>query len=149
MQGSNYGIKIEVDLLGITDYVSRSVDVEKWGADIIGIHTAIDEQMQGGHPFERLKEICSKVNIPVAVAGGINSETVVDAVSAGAKIIVVGGAICKATDIKAATENLKKAISQIEKRSQRDFFKRTSSEDVREILEQGLNCKYIRWQPSP
>ena len=90
--------------------------------------------MQGSSPFERLKEICSKVNIPVAVAGGINSETVVDAVSAGARIIIVGGAICKATDIKVATENLKKAILNREKIAE-NFFKRTSSDDVREILE--------------
>ncbi len=132
--GKNYGIKIEVDLLGITDCVSRSIEAEKWGADIIGIHTAIDEQMQGSSPFEKLKEICSKVNIPVAVAGGINSETVVDAVNAGAKIMVVGGAICKATDIKTAVGNLKKAISNREKIAE-NFFKRTSSDDVREILE--------------
>ena len=132
--GKNYGIKIEVDLLGIADSVSRSIEVEKWGADFVGIHTAIDEQMQGSSPFERLKEICSKVNIPVAVAGGMNSETVADAVNAGAKIIIVGGAICKATDIKAATENLKRAISNREKIAE-DFFKRTSSDDVREILE--------------
>ncbi len=132
--GKNYGIKVEVDLLGITDCVSRSIEVEKWGVDFIGIHTAIDEQMQGSSPFERLKEICSNVNIPGAVAGGINSETVVDAVNEGKKIIVVGGAICKATDIKTATENLKKAISSREKIAG-DFFKRTSSDDVREILE--------------
>ena len=132
--GKNYGIKVEVDLLGITDCVSRSIEVEKWGADFVGIHTAIDEQMQGSSPFERLKEICSKVSIPVAVAGGMNSETVADAVNAGAKIIIVGGAICKATDIKAATENLKRAISNREKIAE-DFFKRTSSDDVREILE--------------
>jgi 3-hexulose-6-phosphate synthase/6-phospho-3-hexuloisomerase len=90
--------------------------------------------MQGRSPFEKLKEICSQVSIPVAVAGGINSETVVDAVDAGAKIIVVGGAICKAADIKTATENLKKAISSREKIAE-EFFKRTSSDDVREILE--------------
>jgi 3-hexulose-6-phosphate synthase/6-phospho-3-hexuloisomerase len=132
--GKNYGIKIEVDLLGIADSVSRSTEVEKWGADFVGIHTAIDEQMQGSSPFERLKEICSKVNIPVAVAGGMNSETVADAVNAGAKIIIVGGAICKATDIKTATGNLKRAISNREKIAE-NFFKRTSSDDVREILE--------------
>jgi len=132
--GKNYGIKIEVDLLGIADCVSRSIEVEKWGADFVGIHTAIDEQMQGSSPFERLREICSKVNIPVAVAGGMNSETVADAVNAGAKIIIVGGAICKATNIKTATENLKKAISNREKIAE-VFFKRTSSNDVREVLE--------------
>ncbi|MCP4430857.1 MAG: bifunctional hexulose-6-phosphate synthase/ribonuclease regulator, partial [Gammaproteobacteria bacterium] len=116
------------------DSVDRAIDVEKWGADIVGIHTAIDEQMQGNSHFDVLKEICSKVNIPVAVAGGINSETVVDAVNAGAKIIVVGGAICKATDIKTATDNLKRAISSREKVAA-DHFKRASSENIRDILE--------------
>ncbi len=132
--GKNYGIKVEVDLLGVADCVSRSIDIEKWGADFIGIHTAIDEQMQGGSPFEKLKEVCSKVNIPVAVAGGINSETVVDAVNAGAKIIIVGGAICKATNIKRATGNLKEAISTRQKVAE-DLFKRASGNDIREILE--------------
>ncbi len=132
--GRNYGIKIEVDLLGVSNCVGRAIDVEKWGADIVGIHTAIDEQMQGNRPFGALKEICTKVNIPVAVAGGINSETVIDAVNAGAEIIVVGGAICKSTDIKTATFNLKKAISNGEKLVA-DQFQRTSSDDIREILE--------------
>ena len=139
-------IKVEVDLLGVADCVSRSIAVEKWGADFIGVHTAIDEQMQGRSPFEKLKEICSQVSIPVAVAGGINSETVVDAVNAGAKIVIVGGAICKATDIKTATKKLKNAISTREKVAE-EFFKRTSGDDVREILEKVSTGKYIRWQP--
>jgi len=132
--GKNYGIKIEVDFLGIADCAERAIDVEEWGADFIGVHTAIDEQMLGNDPFERLSKICSKVNIPVAVAGGINSETVVDAVNAGAKIIVVGGAISKATDIKTATTNLKKAILN-RKRIAADFFKRAADDNIHEILE--------------
>jgi len=90
--------------------------------------------MLGRDPFEGLSQICSKVNIPVAVAGGINSETVVDAIDAGARIIIVGGAICKATDVKVATGNLKKAISDRE-RIPVDFFKRASNGNLREILE--------------
>ncbi|ODS32807.1 MAG: thiamine monophosphate synthase [Candidatus Scalindua rubra] len=132
--GGNYGIKVEVDFIGTTDCTDRAISVEKWGADFIGIHTAIDEQMLGNYPFKRLSRICSKVSIPVAVAGGINSETVADAINAGAKIIVVGGAICKATDIKVATANLKKAMSNREKIAA-NFFKRASNGNIREILE--------------
>ena len=132
--GKNYGIKIEVDFLGIADCVERAIDVEEWGADFIGVHTAIDEQMLGNDPFKRLSKICSKVKIPVAVAGGINSETAVDAINAGAKIIVVGGAISKATDIKTATTNLKKAISN-RKRIAADLFKRAADDNIHEILE--------------
>lgn len=132
--GRNYGIKIGVDFLTDTDCVERAMKAEKWGADFVGVHTAIDDQMAGDYPFERLSRVCSKVNIPVAVAGGINSETVVDAVNAGAKIIIGGGAICKATDIKASVNNFKKAISS-RKRFSVDLFKRASSGNIREILE--------------
>ena len=132
--GKNYGIKIGVDFLASIDCVDRAVKVEKWGADFVVVHTAIDDQMLGCDPFEGLSQICSKVNIPVAVAGGINSETVVDAINAGARIIIVGGAICKATDVKVATGNLKKAISD-RKRIPVDFFKRASNGNLREILE--------------
>jgi len=132
--GRNYGIKIGVDFLVDTNCTDRAVMVEKWGADFIGVHTAIDDQMTGNCPFKRLSEICSKVNVSVAVAGGINSETVVDAINAGAKIIIVGGAICKATDIKTATNNLKKAISE-RKRISVDSFKRVSNGNICEILE--------------
>ncbi|MFQ5964858.1 MAG: 3-hexulose-6-phosphate synthase [Candidatus Scalinduaceae bacterium] len=132
--GRNYGIKILVDFLSATDCTDRAIMVEKWGADFIGVHTAIDDQMLGCYPFERLSRICSKVNIPVAVAGGINSETSLYAIKSGARIIIVGGAICKATDIKVATANLKKAI-QDKKRITSSLFKRVSNGDIRKILE--------------
>ena len=45
--GHNYGIKIGVDLLGVENLVKRAEDVEKWGADFVGLHTAIDDQMKG------------------------------------------------------------------------------------------------------
>ena len=132
--GRNYGIKIGVDFLATIDCVDRAVKVEKWGADFVVVHTAIDDQMLGRYPFERLSKICSKVSIPVAVAGGINSETVVDAINAGAKIIVVGGAICKATDVRVAIGNLKKAILDRE-RVPVNLFKRASNGNIRGILE--------------
>lgn len=132
--GKNYGIKIGVDFLGTSDCLRRAEEVEKWGTDFVVVHTAIDDQMMGNCPFERLSEICSKVNIPVAVAGGINSETVIDAINAGARIIIVGGAICKAADIRAATDSLKKAISS-RKRIPVNLFKRAKNGNIREILE--------------
>ncbi|MBI2559611.1 MAG: orotidine 5'-phosphate decarboxylase [Planctomycetes bacterium] len=132
--GYNYGIKIGVDLMGVPDFLERAMEVEKWGANHIGIHTAIDDQMKGVEPFDKLREICSKVNIPVAVAGGINSETVVDAVGAGAQIIIVGGAITKAKDARKATENIREAIIN-KKKTPTELFKRASRENVKMILE--------------
>jgi 3-hexulose-6-phosphate synthase / 6-phospho-3-hexuloisomerase len=132
--GKNYGIKIGVDFLATSDCIERAAEVEKWGTDFVVVHTAIDDQMMGSCPFERLSEICSKVSIPVAVAGGINSETAIDAINAGARIIIVGGAICKAADVGVATGNLKKAISGRERISV-NLFKRATNGNIREILE--------------
>ena len=73
------------------------------------------------------------MKLPVAVAGGINSETVVDAINAGAEIVIVGGAICKAKDVKKATEEIKRAMKNRDK-APTTFFKRTTSSNIAEIL---------------
>ncbi|MDR4505638.1 MAG: orotidine 5'-phosphate decarboxylase [Candidatus Scalindua sp.] len=131
--GRNYGIKIWVDFLTQTDFAERAMRAEELGADFIGVHTPIDDQMRGMHPFESLKQICSKVTIPVSVAGGINSESAVDAVNAGASIVVVGGAICKAVSISGAVADLKKALRDKKKISV-TLYKRVAGADVYEAL---------------
>ena len=52
--------------------------------------------MIGKKPIDILTSIVKKTEIPVAVAGGLNSETVAEIVKAGASIIIVGSAITKA-----------------------------------------------------
>lgn len=129
----NYGAKIEVDLIGVSEPLKRAKEVESLGIDYIGIHCAIDEQMEGKDPFKNLKEIVREVNVPIAVAGGINSETAHRYIEAGASIIIVGGAITKAVDPKAASQNLKKAITK-KIGIKTDLFKRVGLEDVKKIL---------------
>ncbi|MGR3218305.1 MAG: 3-hexulose-6-phosphate synthase [Candidatus Anammoxibacter sp.] len=131
--GHNYGIKIGVDLLGVENLVKRAEDVEKWGADFVGLHTAIDDQMKGKCSLDKLSNLCSSVTLPVAVAGGINSETVVDALNAGAAIVIVGGAISKAKDVRKATEEIMRAMKNC-KKVPTAFFKRTTSSNIAEIL---------------
>ena len=109
-----YGAKIMIDLIGVKNKVKRAQELEKIGADYLCIHIGIDEQMIGKKPLETLKEVVKKTNTPVAVAGGINSETAAELVKAGASIIIVGGAITKAKDVKKATSQIKKAINKKE-----------------------------------
>ena len=75
------------------------------------------------------------VKIPVAVAGGINSENIVDAVKAGASIVIVGGAVTKAQDARKAASDMKKALTSLKKVSTR-LFKRGGEEDISGILKQ-------------
>ena len=49
----NYGCEIIVDMIEVADPVARARRAEELGADYIGIHTAIDEQMRGGRPSRR------------------------------------------------------------------------------------------------
>jgi len=109
-----YGSKIMIDLIGVKEKIRRTQRLEKIGVDYICIHVGIDEQMIGKKPLDTLKKIVKKTEIPVAVAGGLNSETVADVVKAGAMIIIVGGAITKAKDVKKATLQIKKAIDKKE-----------------------------------
>lgn len=109
--GKNYGCEIMVDLMNVNDLSTRAREVEEIGVDYICIHIGIDQQMRGIDPIAELKNISNIVKIPLAIAGGINSETAAKAINAGASIVIVGGAITKAEDAKKATEIIKKAMT--------------------------------------
>jgi len=132
---ANYGFEIIVDMIGVEDVVKRAKEAEELGAHYVGIHTAIDEQMEGISPFEKLRKVAEAVSIPVAVAGGINSETAAEAIEAGASIIIVGGAIIKSPDAKLATANLKRAMKTGQKIETKQF-KRVTGEEIRNIFAQ-------------
>src|SRR5256712_494299 len=87
-------------------------ELEKLGVDYLNMHVSIDEQMIAHTPLQELKAVAAATSIPVAVAGGLNSETVGDALKAGASIVIVGGAIIKAENVAEATRTIKKAIHQ-------------------------------------
>jgi 3-hexulose-6-phosphate synthase / 6-phospho-3-hexuloisomerase len=132
--GREYGTKIVADLLGTSDPVARAKQVAALGVDMIDVHAAIDEQMQGKDPFGLLRAIVAEVGIPVAVAGGIHSENAHQAIEAGASVVIVGGAITKAAEAKRATEDIKRALAEgvsIET----SLFKRASGEEIRPLLE--------------
>ncbi len=131
--GRNYGCEVYVDLLGHPDPVARARQAEAWGAAYVGVHCPIDDQMAGRDPFDVLRRVASAVAIPVACAGGLNSETVVDAVAAGASVVIVGGAINKAEDATAATRAIRGAIDSGE-RVATELFRRGGEESLREIL---------------
>jgi 3-hexulose-6-phosphate synthase/6-phospho-3-hexuloisomerase len=131
---NNYGAEIVVDLIEVRDPAERARAAEAAGAHIIAVHTAIDVQMHGGDPFERLKVVANSVSVPVAVAGGINSETAARAVRNGARIVIVGGAVTKSGDAARATREIKQAMLTGEA-VQTDLYRRVNLENVREVLE--------------
>ncbi len=101
-----YGIRVMVDLIGVKDKVKRAKELEKMGVHYILVHTGIDEQVQGKTPLEDLEKVVKAVNVPVAVAGGLNLQTIPKVVELGATIIIVGGAITKAKDPEDVTRKI-------------------------------------------
>lgn len=129
----NYGGRVMVDLLGVSDPTRRAMELEKMGIDYIGMHTSIDEQMRGKDPFSQLREVSRTVSVPVAVAGGINSETVAKAIDAGASVVIVGGAVIKAKDPQEATRTIKEAIKD-KKVVPAELFKRARGKEIVQIF---------------
>jgi len=131
--GKNYGIQVGVDMLGVEDYVALAKKCADWGAAFINVHLPIDDQMRGILSFDRLRDIARAVTIPVAAAGGINSENVVAAVEAGARIIIIGGAITKAKDPAQATRDIRHAINT-RAAVPTELFRRADESRIREVL---------------
>ena len=108
--GHKFGAEVVVDLLNVADPVARTRRAAELGAAAVCLHIGIDMQMQGRTPFETLEAVAKAAPIPVAVAGGLNSESVARATRAGAQILIVGGAITKSPDIREATRKIRSAI---------------------------------------
>jgi len=132
--GKNYGAKIVVDMIAVQDVVSRAKAVEEFGADYVSVHCAVDEQMEGKDPFATLRRVSEALTIPVAVAGGINSETAARAIDAGAAIVIVGGAITKAVDPEQAARDIRHGLDTGSAVST-TLFKRKGEAQIREILQ--------------
>jgi 3-hexulose-6-phosphate synthase/6-phospho-3-hexuloisomerase len=128
-----YGSEIMVDLMSVKNKPKRAKQVEKFGAEYVCLHVSIDEQMVGGNPLKNVTEVSQGCDIPVAVAGGLNSETVSDAIKAGASIVIVGGAIVKAPKVTEATKQIKKAIEK-KKKIKSELYKKYGKDDLYSVF---------------
>ncbi len=141
LSARQYGSKVMADLFNVPDKVARAKRMEEIGVDYVCVHVGVDEQMVGGSPLDELRSVADAVSIPVAAAGGINSESAAEVVGAGASIVIVGGAVIKAQDAADAAAKVLKAVEsgaavssdRFKKYSQsqlRDAFSKVSSPNV-------------------
>jgi 3-hexulose-6-phosphate synthase/6-phospho-3-hexuloisomerase len=128
-----YGAKIMIDLLNVPDKAARAKQVQDFGVEYVCTHVSIDAQMVGKNPLDDIKKISKAVNIPVAAAGGLNSETAPKAVKAGAEIIIVGGAINKAPKVKKATKIIKDSILKL-KATKSEWYRKHGEEELVEAF---------------
>jgi 3-hexulose-6-phosphate synthase/6-phospho-3-hexuloisomerase len=128
-----------IDMMQVEDKPARSREVAALGVDYICIHVSIDEQMTGGNPLADIRAVSDAVDIPVAVAGGINSETASLAVENGASIVIVGGAITKAEDVSAAARGIVDSIREMKPIASQQF-KKYGPEELREAFSRVSSC---------
>ena len=129
------GCAVFADLVAVPDPVARAKEVERLGVDIIGVHLPIDRQMQGSgdEVFSILKAVASAVTIPVACAGGITPATAARAVAAGARIVIVGGAVTKVPDARGAAAQLLATLAGAPV-ADAGTFRRVGLDEVRSVL---------------
>ncbi|MEM0138507.1 MAG: 3-hexulose-6-phosphate synthase [Thermoplasmatales archaeon] len=108
--GKKYGAEIMIDLLQVENVEARVKELEKLGVKYFCEHVGIDMQMIGKNPLSLLEKVVSSTRLPVAVAGGLNKETIPEVLKRGASIIIVGGAIIKAPNVTEETRAIKRVI---------------------------------------
>lgn len=110
-----YNRKVMVDMIEVKDLEARAKEIDEMGVDYICVHTAFDIQQKGNDPLDDLKRV-NKVlrHAQSAVAGGVKLETIEAIAKEGAGIIVVGAAICSASNKAVTAKLLKERMKQYE-----------------------------------
>jgi 3-hexulose-6-phosphate synthase/6-phospho-3-hexuloisomerase len=108
--GRLYGVQIMVDLINARNPVERAHELEKMEIDYLCAHIGIDQQMVGGRSLDLLTQLSGEVEIPLAIAGGLDAEEAAAAVIRGAHIIIVGGSIVRSRDVTKSTQKIREAI---------------------------------------
>lgn len=98
-EGKKEGRQVMVDMICVDNLANRVPAVEALGVDVIAVHTGADQQVAGRTPLEDLAEVKKYAkNTKVAVAGGINSQTISKYIQFKPDIVIVGSGILKAKD---------------------------------------------------
>jgi 3-hexulose-6-phosphate synthase len=106
-----HGKGVVVDLIGVSDKVTRAREVTELGATFVEMHAGLDEQAEEGFTFETLLDDGKTSGVAFSVAGGVKVSTIAAVQAAGADVAVAGGAIYSAEDPAAAAAELRAAIT--------------------------------------
>ncbi len=103
-----YHRKVMADLICIEDIEARAKKLLKIGVDLIGIHTGVDMQKEGRSPLKELSLLSSKIESSlITVAGGIKINTVDEYIAFHPGVVIAGGALCNAENIRQAVLEMK------------------------------------------
>jgi 3-hexulose-6-phosphate synthase/6-phospho-3-hexuloisomerase len=129
-----YGVRLMADLISAPDPAKRAVELEALGVDYVNVHIGIDQQMIGKDPISILKEISQRVKVQLAVAGGLDANSAVQAVKAGAKIVIVGGNITRSDNVTEAARKIRQSVDSPDAVEIHDVD--TIDQEIRAILKE-------------
>lgn len=120
-------------IIGATvENIEQAKKAEKDGANYLGVGAIFPTLSKKDAIYiskEQLKEICSSVSIPTVAIGGIKPYNIHEISNCGISGIAVIEAIFGADDIKDATQELKKIITQELKRNNLGFQRKNNRDD--------------------
>ncbi|NLI21970.1 MAG: 3-hexulose-6-phosphate synthase [Clostridiales bacterium] len=106
-----HGGKVMADMICANGLAGTARRMEALGADVVAVHTGVDQQAVGRTPLQDLAELKQCVRqAQVAVAGGIRADTVEAYLRLAPDIVIVGGGILSQPDRVSAAETLYRAI---------------------------------------
>ena len=113
--GHERGGEVMVDLMGVSDLARRAAEVDRLGVRWVCLHTSVDVQrgdaehraVQG---LRRVKDVLRSAG--TAVAGGITAATAPALAALRPDLVVVGSAIARAADPRAAATALRRALGE-------------------------------------
>ena len=128
LAAKNYGVQVGADLISCADPAKRAAELEKMGVDIINIHVGLDQQVMGINPIDILKKVTQTVKkAQISAAGGINSVTAPQAYSAGADVIIIGGALYKAKSPEESARKIAESLKTGKPVATKEFLKYDSA----------------------
>lgn len=128
-----YGVRLMADLINVADPGTRAQQLEELGIDIICAHSGIDQQMIGKDSLLVLRQLRTLIQIPLAIAGGIDADRAGEAVQAGADIVIVGGWIIRSEDVSGSAQKIRNAMKTPQSRSRKSL---SADDEIRSILMQ-------------
>ena len=96
--------------------VEEALKAQARGADYLGVGAVFptDTKLDASEvSFDRLKEICAAVDIPVVAIGGISRDNVLELAGCGLDGVAVVSALFAQPDVKAAAEEMLRLSRQI------------------------------------
>jgi 3-hexulose-6-phosphate synthase len=109
-----HGKQVVADMICVNDVEKRAIELDDIGLDYFCVHTSVDVRNTAKTPktpFDELTKIMKVLkNAKAAVAGGVNMKTIPLVKKIGPEIVVIGSALARAANLRAAVVDMEEAI---------------------------------------